>query len=320
MIVSKRESLATKNESVSVVIPLYNHERYIEECLDSVLAQDLPNIELLILDDGSSDKGFDVACCWKETYGHRFARIEFDRQTNVGITYTFDRLFRKSTGRFILILASDDVLLPGSITQRLDLFKDEGVLAVFGDAIPIDDMGTVLGKSAIGELGVPSSRAALSDPQTLPWELIFRWNIYGSVLLCRREALMNLDGSSVLNLSIYSEDMQLYYKLASQGSLRYLDRPVAKYRVHSTNTSGTLENVSTLRKNIYQSRKHSLKGMPWLLRTIVRLQAFTYHRWSKGLRARLALPLVALSYACILSARVFYDLYRKTVLGQSRND
>ncbi len=317
--VSNLEFRLMKNELVSVVIPLYNHERYVEECLDGVLAQDLPNIELLLLDDGSSDDGFAVACRWKDRHGYRFARIHFDRQANAGITHTLDRLIRRSTGRFILILASDDVLLPDSILQRLDLFRDDGVMAVFGDAIPIDDSGNVLGKSAIGELGKPCSQEALSDPRTLPWELIFRWNIYGSVLLCRREALLAADGSSVLNLSLYSEDMQLYYRLGAQGSLRYLDRPVANYRIHSANTSGVPENVSKLRRNNYQSRKHSLNGMPWLLRTIVSLQAFTYHRWSKGPRARLALPLVALSYACILSARVFYDLYRKTVLGQSRN-
>lgn len=316
---SSLESLAMKNNLVSIIVPLYNHVRYIEECLDSVLAQDLPNIELLLLDDGSSDDGFDVACRWKDRHGHRFARIHFDRQTNAGITRTFDRLIRRSTGRFILILASDDVLLPGSIAQRLDLFKDDGVMAVFGDATPIDDAGNVLGKSAIGELGTTDTREALRDPRTLPWELIFRWNVYGSVLVCRREALLKPDGSSVLNLSIYGEDMQLYYRFGSQGSLRYIDRPVAKYRVHSAGVSHAPQNVSKLRTNIYQSRKHSLHGMPCLRRTIVSLQTFTYYRWSKGLRARLALPLVALSYACILSARLIYDLYRKIVLGQSRN-
>lgn len=309
----------TKNDLVSVIIPLYNHERYVVECLESVLAQNMPNIELLLLDDGSSDNGFDVACQWKEIHGHQFTRIEFARQPNAGITHTFDRLIRKSTGSFILILASDDVLLPSSIAQRLDLFKEDGVMAVFGDAVPIDDEGNVLGKSAIGELGEPSSRVALSDPRTLPWELIFRWNVYGSVLLCRRKALVNPDGSSVLNLSIYSEDMQLYYRLASQGSLRYLDRSVAKYRLHSLNTSGVPENVSKLRRNIYQSRKHSLNGMPWLRGTFVSLQAFTFHRWGKDVWSRLALPLVALSYACILGARLCYDFYRKNVLGQSRN-
>ena len=317
---SSIDPLATHDELVSVVIPLYNHERYIEECLDSVLTQNMRNIELLLLDDGSSDAGFDKACQWRDRHAHRFMRIQFDRQANAGITNTFDRLIRQSTGGFILILASDDVLLPGSIASRLDLFCNESVTGVFGDAIPIDANGGKLGNSAISELGKPSSREALNDPRTLPWELIFRWNVYGSVLLCRREALLNPNGSSVLNLNIYSEDMQLYYRLSSQGSLRYLNKPVAKYRIHSTNASRTSANLSKLRKNIYESRKHSLYGMPWLRRIVVSLQAFTYHRWSIGLRARLFLPLVALSYVCTLSARHFYDIYRTAVLGQARND
>lgn len=304
---------------VSVLIPLYNHAAYIVECLDSVLEQDPQNVELLLIDDGSSDDGFAVAQSWKDVNGSRFARIDFARQVNAGITQTFDRLMRKSTGSVILIVASDDVLLPGSVSQRLNLLNQPGVLAVFGDAIPIDGRGRTIGTSAIGELGQPSSRAALSDPRTLPWELIFRWNVYGSVLMCRREAVLKPDGSSVLNLEIFSEDMQLYYLLGSRGALRYLDRPVAKYRVHATNTSGANSNVAKLRKNIYQSRRHARIGMPTWRSAVVGMQAFTYHRWGEGFGARLALPLVIAAYAGILGARIGYDLYRTRVLGQSRH-
>lgn len=301
----------------SVLIPLYNHASYIIDCLDSVLAQDPANIELLLIDDGSSDDGFSIAQRWKEEHGNRFARIEFERQVNVGITQTFDRLMRKSTGSVILIVASDDVLLPGSVTKRLSLLNQPGVMAVFGDAIPIDAQGNATGTSAIAELGQSSSRAALVDSRTLPWELIFRWNVYGSVLMCRREAVLKSDGSSVLNLEIFSEDMQLYYLLGSQGSLRYLNQPVAKYRVHTTNTSHTQSNVVKLRKNIYESRKHAMIGMPVWRRAVVAMQAFTYHRWGTGLRDRLLLPMVAVAYAGILVARITYDFYRTRILGQA---
>lgn len=310
------DSKLVTDELVSVIIPLYNHERYIEECLNSVLEQNIQNIELLLIDDGSSDRGFEVACRWKEIHGNKFVRIDFAQQANAGITKTFDRLIRKSIGRYILILASDDMLLQDSISLRINEFKDSSIMGVFGDAIPINDIGQVIGKSAIGELGIPSSKAALKDPRTLPWELIFRWNIYGSVIMFRRESLVNPDGSSVLNLNIYSEDMQLYYKLASKAALRYVDKPVAKYRIHSSNTSGALSNDSKLRKNIYHSRKNSLSEMPWLRRNIVRLQAFTYFRWADSKLAILAAPLIIISYCLILAARLFYDLYRNTALGQ----
>jgi len=305
---------------VSVVIPLYNHERYIEECLNSVLDQNIPNIELLLIDDGSSDKGFDVACRWKAKHSHRFARIEFVKQTNAGITKTFDRLIRKSTGRFVLILASDDALLPDSISLRINEFLDDSVMAVFGDAVPINDASQAIGKSAIGELGNPSSKAALRDPRTLPWELIFRWNVYGSVVMFRRESLINSDGSSILNLDIYSEDMQLYYKFASCNALRYLDKPVAKYRIHSENTSGTSKSAAVkLRKNIYYSRKHSQEEMPFFRGCLLGMQIYTFHRWRSGMGKWLAFPLVALSYLGIGCALKVYDFYRKIILGHRPN-
>ena len=312
-------NLHTASQLTSVLIPLYNHAPYIVECLDSILAQDVANIELILIDDGSSDDGFAIAQRWKDEHGSRFTRIEFERQVNAGITQTYERLLQKSTGSIILVVASDDALLPGSITQRVEVLSQPGVMAVFGDAIPIDGQGKVTGTSAIGELGRPSSRAALSDPRTLPWEMIFRWNIYGSVLMYRREAVLKADGNSVLNLDIFSEDMQLYYLFGSLGSLRYLNQPVAKYRVHGTNTSHTQSNVAKLRKNIYHSRRYAMIGMPILRGAVVGMQAFTYHRWGNSLRARLSLPIVAISYAGILTARIFYDFYRMNILKQKKD-
>lgn len=313
----------TKNRlsagTISVLIPLYNHSAYVEQCLDSVLAQGPEDIELLLIDDGSKDNGFEIALRWKERHGEKFKRIMFERQSNVGITQTFDRLIRKSTGDYIAILASDDALTANSINDRLAVLQDDSVLGVFGDAVPVDMDGNVTGESAIGELGSRASRRALIDPKTIHWELIFRWNVYGSVLLARRKALVSTDGTSVLNLEIYSEDMQLYYSLASAGSLRYLDKPVALYRVHAESASHSVSNLGKLQKNVHQSRKHALRGMPMARRCIVSLQAFTYHRWNERALVRYAaLPFVAMAYGAILVSRILYDWYRKKMLGQSR--
>jgi len=307
------------NELISVVIPLYNHENYIEECLDSVLNQQMTNIELLLLDDGSTDRGFDRACCWRDRHRDSFVRVEFERQSNAGITRTFDSLIRRSKGKFILFLASDDVLLPSSITNRLALFSDAEVMAVFGDAIPISSAGKKLKDSAIGQLGRPCSRVAMSDPRTLVWELIFRWNVYGSVLISRRDALIKPCGASVLNVDIFSEDMQLYYILASRRSLRYLDEPVAYYRIHSSNISRTPQMVNTIRKNIYDSRQFIASQVGKVEGFVLKMQAATYNRWLTGYKKAVYLPLVAFAYAGLLLAQILYDTIRKTILGQ-KND
>jgi glycosyltransferase involved in cell wall biosynthesis len=301
---------------VSVVIPLYNHQHYIEESLNSVLAQGLPNIELLLLDDGSRDDGFAVACRWNERHRDRFVQTHFETQPNAGITRTIDCLIRLATGEFVLLLASDDVLLPDCISQRLRVLNDEKVSAVFGDAIPINEAGKEMGKSAISELGLKSSRAALKDPKTLFWELIFRWNVYGSGLICRRSALISESGGSALNTELYSEDMQLLYRFAAQGTLRFLDDQGALYRVHLGSTCRSAENEKKIRRNIYQSRKFALADVSGPKRWMIQLQMLTFFRSIGGVKGILLMPIVLCSYGLLWIAKFIYDLSRIHLLKQ----
>ncbi|MFZ6692047.1 glycosyltransferase [Undibacterium sp. SXout20W] len=300
---------------ISILVPLYNHEHYVEECLDSILVQGNLRLELLLIDDGSVDHGFEIASEWKKKHGDKFVNIFFEKQTNAGIVKTFDKLIRRSQGEFILILASDDVLLEGAVSARLKVFSDPQVMAVFGDAIPIDSEGIPFGKSAISELGARSSTAALADQRTLLGELIFRWNIYGSVLMSRRQALLNPDGTSVLNLSIYCEDMQLYYKLASEQSLKFINVPVAKYRVHESSASA-VNNLKKIVESSYRARLLAMHDIQGVYHFILRMQAFTFHRWDSGLKRWLLLPLVATAYAGVGITRFTFDCYRKFFLKQ----
>ena len=230
---------------------------------------------------------------------------------------TFDRLIRKSQGQFLLILASDDILLPRSIATRLTFFSDTKILAIFGDAIPIDSNGNQIGKSAISELGAKSSLVALEDSRTLLGELIFRWNVYGSVLMSRRDALLKSDGSSVLNLNIYCEDMQLYYKLASQNALKFVNTPVAKYRVHDASASKTVGNLQKLHESTYRAQINALEDIKGIFRFVLVMQAFTFHRWDKGIRKYLAFPFVVFAYTSIHITRNIYDIFRKRILKQT---
>jgi glycosyltransferase involved in cell wall biosynthesis len=303
---------------ITIAVPLYNHGKFIETCLDSVLGQGLSDIELLLLDDGSKDDGYAIACRWEEKNRHHFKRTVFRTQANAGITRTMDQLIRWAEGKYVLLVASDDALVPDSIVSRLGYFEDEKVSAVFGDAIPIDENGQILGKSAIGELGLKAAREALRDPRTICWELIFRWNVYGSVLMCRREALMADGGRSVLDLRLYGEDMQLYYRFSSQNTLRYLDRPVALYRVHAGSTCRSPENEHKIRENMYLSRRHAMRSIKGWKCWILRLQMMTYFRTQDGLSGWVLKPFVLCAYGMLLVSRVGYDLARKWLLGQKK--
>jgi glycosyltransferase involved in cell wall biosynthesis len=105
---------------VSVLIPSYNHEKFVSACLDSVARETYPDIEILLIDDGSRDRTYDVACAWRDLHAGRFARIDMQRQDNAGLTRTLNRLIEKSRGQYIALLASDDMLAEGGIAARVE--------------------------------------------------------------------------------------------------------------------------------------------------------------------------------------------------------
>ena len=104
---------------VSVCIPAYNHGRYIQQALRSVLEQDWPRMEIVLLDDGSTDDTFEKACEMKVLFDERFERVVFEKKRNEGTCATLNRLCKLSSGDFTLLPASDDALLPGAVRALL---------------------------------------------------------------------------------------------------------------------------------------------------------------------------------------------------------
>src|SRR6187200_250053 len=92
---------------VSVVIACYNHGRFLPAAVDSVLAQDYGEIELIVVDDGSTDETPDVAA--------RYPVIRYLRQENQGAAAAKRAGLEASTGEFLMFLDADDTLLPGAI-------------------------------------------------------------------------------------------------------------------------------------------------------------------------------------------------------------
>lgn len=109
---------------VSVVIPTYNHVSYLKQAVDSVLKQDYPNIELIVLDDGSTDGTRDVL----ESYG---SRIYWESHRNMGQSSTLNKGWSMSKGDILAYLSADDLLLPRAVTRSVEclLSHPEAVLS-----------------------------------------------------------------------------------------------------------------------------------------------------------------------------------------------
>lgn len=220
---------------VSVLMPVFNHARFLEQGLQSVLDDGWPNVELVAIDDGSSDNSLEVMQAWLRDHGQRFARVSVSRQENAGIVRTLNRLVSTAAGEYVILLASDDQLLPGGIESRLrHLQAHPDSLAVFGDSIGIGDDGDLKCNSVIRDR-FGGSTETLGDPQRLALELILNWSVPGPVLMARRDTYSVV---GQYDESYFFEDRDYYLRLLARRALVFLDKPVAAYRMHAASISG----------------------------------------------------------------------------------
>ncbi len=114
---------------VSILIPLYNSEEYIAETIDSCLNQTYENIEIIIVDDGSTDSSLDIA----REYENKHKNIKVEVQKNSGAPVARNRAFKLSTGEYIQYIDADDLMHPDKIYLQMKVLKNSDDLTiVFG--------------------------------------------------------------------------------------------------------------------------------------------------------------------------------------------
>ena len=217
---------------VSVLIPVYNHEKYIEECLDSIKSQDYSNVEIIIINDGSTDNSDQVIKSWINKNASHRLNIQYFSHENVGITKTLNMLVKLSNGYYIALCASDDVLLVNSLSVRIEfLEKYTNYCAVISDALLIDDNSTLVSHSAMTKLYKANFSKIKAD---IVHELVLRWCVIGPTFLTKKIVYSDI-GS--YNEDINIEDRDFFLRLLANKNLGFVPMALSKYRVHNKNTS-----------------------------------------------------------------------------------
>ena len=96
------------NDLISVIVPVYNVKNYLEKCLDSIINQTYKNLEIILINDGSTDESLDI--CYM--YEKKDNRIKVYNQENHGLSYTRNRGIEIARGKYIGFVDSDDVISP----------------------------------------------------------------------------------------------------------------------------------------------------------------------------------------------------------------
>ncbi|HEY8217784.1 MAG TPA: glycosyltransferase [Acidimicrobiia bacterium] len=241
----------TTRPLVSIVMPAYNHEQFVAASIESVCEQTYRPLELVVVDDGSSDSTASVVTSLAAEVRARLHRFVFDGQRNRGIASALNRALSHARGEFVATLASDDVYLPHKIERLLEIpdWDDPRTAAAFGDAQLIDRWGERVG--LLEDFSTADLTAGDAEPLALGHYMRWRHEpepgppgSYASLLrgpyipgvasLIRRSALRAVGD---FDESRFVEDYALWLHLARDHRIVAIPDVVAQKRFHGANVS-----------------------------------------------------------------------------------
>ena len=208
---------------VSVVIAAYNMAKYLPESIESALNQTYPALEVLVMDDGSTDATPSVLDRYRDD-----PRVHTFRQQNSGQTKTKNRLIRKARGTFIAFLDADDAWLPGKLELQMSHFRDPEVGVVFGNMIYVDGNGDELPIQAM-----PAYSGWITD------KLLIDNFVSFPTVVVRKQVFDELGAfDETLSMAI---DYELWLRVSLSYKFVHVDRPLARYRIWAGQMSNKQE-------------------------------------------------------------------------------
>ena len=224
---------------ITLAIPSFNHALYIKQSIESIVAQDYANIELIIIDDGSSDDSVAVIESMASACRNRFVRYEFRSRPNKGQAETLNEALEWAEGEYFSMLSSDDVLLPEKTSRLLACISaEDDVAGVFSGFEYIDGDGQLIGTE-----NHPETYFTFDDV------LAHRHSLQTCTQLFRTECLRATGGYLE---GCYIEDWYMCLKLTELGyRLKNVPFISTSYRYHDTN-------ISKDRLKMFEARKQIL--------------------------------------------------------------
>lgn len=106
---------------LSIIVPVYNIEKYLSQTIDSILNQEYKDIELILVNDGSKDNSLSIC----NEYAAKDSRVKVINQPNAGVSWATYNGYKAAKGEFIAFADHDDIILPGNFTHLMSMFEDD---------------------------------------------------------------------------------------------------------------------------------------------------------------------------------------------------
>lgn len=220
------------NDLVSVIIPVFNRRNLICSTINSVMAQTYRNLEVLVVDDGSTDGTEELL---KERYAGE-SRFRYIWQKNAERAVARNTGIKAARGEYIAFLDSDDLWYPTKLERQLECFaKNQALVLVHCACSKVDEHGRALGEVFSTEQD--------AMPEGLVFERLVCWNVVAMATPVVRREVFDRVGMFNEDCRILGagEDWEMWTRIAALGPIGYLREPLASYRIYSGNTGRPLD-------------------------------------------------------------------------------
>lgn len=223
------------NKLVSFIIISYNHEKFIDDCMQAVLNQTYNSMEILYMDDASEDHSYIIAERYKKELQNKFKRVEFyQNKDNQGVVRNLNTLIPKCKGDYIKFLAADDFMLSTGIEDMVECLEQHPEVAM------VYTNGVCGDENTRYQVDIPYWRMERIYSELSPsgdqlfFQLYERDFISAPAVMLRRSTYTQI-GLYDENMAV--EDWDCYIRVALCGEIIYLDKCTVMYRILQTSLS-----------------------------------------------------------------------------------
>jgi alpha-1,3-rhamnosyltransferase len=250
---------------VSVIIPAYNHEQYVGACLESVIKQSYRNIQIIVINDGSTDNTEGKILSLIQNSERNISYIS---KENEGVCKTLNLGLSIAKGKYIAFLASDDMWAHNRIEKQVCfLEKNSSVGFIFSDSKFV--FNEVVSNSRYSDYKLVLNKI-FSEPYTIKniyYDLILENFISAITVLVRKKCI---DEVGIFDSNIAFEDYDMWLRLSKKFPVAYIPETLALYRIHTTNISHDTKLMlrGTFQTIMKQYKEEPLRGKPLQITTL----------------------------------------------------
>ena len=222
-----------KQQLVSIAMASYNGAKYIEEQLNSIINQTYKNIEVVVVDDVSSDNTIEIVKKYQERYS--FIKL-FENKKNLGVTKTFEAAINNCNGVFIALCDQDDIWELDKIDILVAGIGNHD--AVYSNSLLVDEKGKSLGvefKSIMNMASYYSGTPFLLSNSVPGHTILVKTDFLKTIIPIPEKLLF---------------DLWIGFNAGGNNGIKFIDKVLVKYRQHATNTIGTKKSTNKKKKKV----------------------------------------------------------------------